>query len=148
MGFIEKHIIFNGSRSLIFGEGSPFPDAEEMVQVKKKKEMSGVVERFLDPGNNTDLVITGLLPKKLFRLFKKHFKYIKAAGGLVQNPAGEFLFIKRFDIWDLPKGKLKKGEAPGKGAMREVMEDKGVNKLTVEKRMANRCHIYIRDDNK
>ncbi|NOX86998.1 MAG: NUDIX domain-containing protein [Chlorobi bacterium] len=104
--------------------------------------MTGVAQKFLDPENKADYVVTGMPPKKMFRLFRKHFKYVKAAGGIVKNPAGEYLFIRRFNIWDLPKGKLKKKETPGKGALREVMEETGVKGLKIEKKLANTYHVY------
>ena len=43
---------------------------------------------------------------KLKKGFFKHFKLIKAGGGLVKNKAGDVLLIFRRGKWDLPKGKL------------------------------------------
>ena len=71
MGFTEKHIIFNGSRLLTFGENSLLPDTGEVIQIKKKKEMAGIVEKFMDTENTSDLIVTGMSSKKLFKLFKK-----------------------------------------------------------------------------
>ena len=56
--------------------------------------------------------------------FKDH-NFIEAAGGLVQSNQ-KFLFIKRQDVWDIPKGKLEKNEEVEAGALREIEEECGV----------------------
>ena len=48
--------------------------------------------------------------EKLKKEFFKHFKLVKACGGLVKNKTGEVLLIFRRGKWDLPKGKLDDGE--------------------------------------
>lgn len=42
-----------------------------------------------------------------FSEIKEKHKIIKAAGGLVKNGEGDYLFIFRLGKWDLPKVKLK-----------------------------------------
>ena len=42
--------------------------------------------------------------------FKDNFKIIEAAGGIVFNEKEELLWIYRNNKWDLPKGKIEKGE--------------------------------------
>lgn len=59
------------------------------------------------------------------------FPIIQAAGGLVQNKKGEFLFIYRFGRWDLPKGLAEHGESMEQTAVREVKEETGVNNLKI-----------------
>ena len=39
------------------------------------------------------------------------YSLVEAAGGLVQNSEGQFLWIYRLGKWDLPKGKLEKNES-------------------------------------
>src|SRR5665213_1803978 len=56
---------------------------------------------------------------------RKRYKYIEAAGGLVLNEKGKVLMIHRLGVWDLPKGKLDKGETPRKAAIREIEEESG-----------------------
>ena len=55
--------------------------------------------------------------------FKSNFNLIRAAGGLVLNSQKEFLFIFRGGRWDLPKGKIEKGEQIKETALREVEEE-------------------------
>ncbi len=53
---------------------------------------------------------------------KSRYFFVKAAGGLVRKE-GNFLFIFRLKKWDLPKGKLEKGESIPECAVREVEEE-------------------------
>ena len=46
----------------------------------------------------------------IFEKFLQKIERIQAGGGVVQNKVGDILFIKRKGKWDLPKGKLEKGE--------------------------------------
>lgn len=74
--------------------------------------------------------------------FRRVFKYVKAAGGLVRNDKGEYLFIFRKGKWDIPKGKMEKGELPVESAIREVEEECGISGLTVLKELTNTYHTY------
>ena len=75
------------------------------------------------------------------RLFQ-NFQHLTAAGGLVTN-SGKVLLIKRFGYWDLPKGKLEKGEDLKSCAIREVMEECGVNNdLTIVNQLSPSYHVY------
>lgn len=80
--------------------------------------------------------------EKLKKAFFKHFTPIEAAGGIVQNEKKEFLFILRLGKWDLPKGKIEKGEAPDEAAVREVEEETGVTNLKIKKKAGETYHTY------
>ncbi len=71
---------------------------------------------------------------------KKDYTIIKAAGGLVVNE-GEVLMIYRLKKWDLPKGKLDKGEKPKEAAVREVEEECNV-KVKLGKKICHTWHTY------
>ncbi|MBK6526488.1 MAG: NUDIX domain-containing protein [Crocinitomicaceae bacterium] len=77
-------------------------------------------------------------------LLKKEFpdyKYIEAAGGLVQHN-NTFLFIKRNGVWDIPKGKLDKGETPEHAAVREIEEECGLVKPVIIRHLVDTWHTY------
>ena len=80
--------------------------------------------------------------EKLKKSFFKHFTIIEAAGGVVQNENMELLFIFRKGKWDLPKGKLEKGEEMVACAMREIEEETGVKNLKLKKPMCTTYHTY------
>lgn len=78
----------------------------------------------------------------LWQYFSDQFKIIKAGGGKVFNKKNEILFIYRNDKWDLPKGKIEKGESIEEAAIREVEEETGVEQLKIEKPLETTYHIY------
>lgn len=80
--------------------------------------------------------------EKMKKMFFKHFVIVEAAGGIVQNHKKDILFIYRLGKWDLPKGKMEKGELPGECAVREVEEETGVNRLTLKKKIGETYHSY------
>ena len=56
------------------------------------------------------------------------------------------LFIYRFDKWDLPKGKLEKGESIQECAIREVEEECGITNLSIDKELETTYHIFKRNE--
>jgi 8-oxo-dGTP pyrophosphatase MutT (NUDIX family) len=79
---------------------------------------------------------------ELKKAFWKHFTIIKAAGGLVKNEKGEYLFIFRRGSWDLPKGKLDKGETLEQCAVREMQEETGLMAITLKELICTTFHTY------
>jgi 8-oxo-dGTP pyrophosphatase MutT (NUDIX family) len=77
-----------------------------------------------------------------WKIFISYYQLVEAAGGLVQNRKGEFLVIFRHDKWDLPKGKLDYDESPEQAAIREVMEECGIDGLSIVKKLPLTFHTY------
>lgn len=75
--------------------------------------------------------------------FAKNFKVIVAAGGLVLNNKKELLFIFRGNKWDLPKGRIEKGEAIEETAIREVEEECGIKNLTIKCKLLVTYHLFL-----
>lgn len=97
----------------------------------------------LDEGSNVKAI--HLLcndPKAAFTDFQNEHKLVQAAGGLVTNENGAFLFIERLGYWDLPKGKIDQGETIAQAAIREVEEECGVSKLTLMNQLSTTYHTY------
>ena len=84
-------------------------------------------------------------PEETFRKFASHFTEINAAGGVVENPEGEYLFIFRNGVWDLPKGKQEDGEDISLTAVREVEEECGVRNIELGDLLCITWHTYHRD---
>ena len=68
---------------------------------------------------------------------------IIAAGGLVTNENNELLMIFRRGKWDLPKGKLDKGETIEECAIREVEEETGIGNVELGKLIGLTFHEYF-----
>ncbi len=79
---------------------------------------------------------------QLKKAFYKKFTVIKAAGGKVKNEAGEILLIFRRGKWDLPKGKLDKGETLEECAIREVQEETGLQNISLIQPLPVTYHTY------
>ncbi len=83
---------------------------------------------------------------QLVQDFFSLYKIVEAAGGLVQNADGEVLFIYRRGFWDLPKGKIDKGETIPEAALREVEEETGVGNLELGPELMVGYHTYKEPD--
>ncbi len=104
----------------------------EIVHKLKKGRMKGIVIYCMDLESS-------------WESFKEHFKVIVAAGGLVLNEAKEFLFIFRGNKWDLPKGRIEKGEQIEETAIREVEEECGVTNLQLSHFLITTYHIFFQN---
>lgn len=80
--------------------------------------------------------------KNLKKDFKALFRKINAMGGIVANAKGEVLFIYRRGRWDLPKGKKEKNESKRDCAIREVMEETGMENLKITSKIGKTRHTY------
>ena len=92
--------------------------------------------------SNGNVEIVTSDPEESFGSFCNKFKVVKAAGGVVRNPAAETLMIFRKGVWDLPKGKLEAGERIEECAVREVTEECGIAGLKNEGLRCVTYHIY------
>lgn len=113
--------------------GEYFPLNEDSIQeaikaLKKKK----LPEAYIYHPNHEEIL----------KKFTKRIPLVVAAGGVVTNAKGEVLFIYRNDKWDLPKGKLDKGESIEGCAIREVMEETGVKDLRIENFLQTTYHVF------
>jgi len=78
--------------------------------------------------------------KELLKEFEG-YELIEAAGGLVQKN-NKYLFIKRNGKWDIPKGKLEKGEGVESAAVREIEEECGLEQPIINSHLINTWHTY------
>lgn len=124
----ELNEILHHPDAVFVDEVSPRAIKSMLHEIKKEEFHAGVLW-------NADL-------EKLKETFFKNFKVIEAAGGIVQNEKKEILFINRLGKWDLPKGKIEKGEKEEACALREVTEETGVTGLHLKKKVGETYHVY------
>lgn len=84
--------------------------------------------------------------EKVWLNFVKAFSVVEAAGGIVRNENDETLLIKRLGKWDLPKGKMEKGETKKESAVREVMEECSIPEPEIIQILPTTYHYYALRD--
>ena len=139
----SSYIIFFNETAIHFTDQNQNDDSQS-VFIRSRSDMQRFLDRFLNSPFKNDIILSGKNIHELFENFKACFKFIEAAGGLAKNDKGEYLLIKRFGIWDLPKGKLENDELAKTGALREVSEETGVQELKILKELPSTYHIYAR----
>lgn len=111
-------------------------------EYKNKKQLSRSLYDFFDQKEIKKLCITDNDPDKLLENVKSCFCFIEAGGGLVVNPLGQVLVIRRRGKWDLPKGKSNKKEKIEDTALREVREECGIHDLFIHDLIVTTYHTY------
>jgi len=140
---MQKYRIFFTDRVITFTDNQQWtpragrivllsPAVEDLHRWLKKIEHEyGIQEVTIQVGD----------PAAFFQEFIRSMKKIEAAGGVV-SLEGKVLFIYRYGRWDLPKGKMETGERPEQTALREVEEECGIGRLSLEHRFSDTFHIY------
>ena len=139
--FHGKHRIFLSNDELHIEKYKP-----DFIFKKPKEEQ---IKEALKVSKNATKPLKILLlgnPDKMLKRVILEFKYKIAAGGVVEHSDGKILLMKRLGKWDLPKGKLDKGETIEECALREIEEETGANELSVQSSFAETYHTYYRND--
>lgn len=138
---------------VFFNNRVVFISAErEMLADKKKglvyhytdyEELTEVISSFSNMKKVKELTIMHENLETIWEDFTSYFKFIEAAGGVVFNTKDELLIINRHDKFDLPKGKIEKNESFEQAAIREVMEECGIEDLKITGKITNTYHMYL-----
>lgn len=137
--FFQKTLILAGATMKVFpGKGDAVYDMRNRYDLEKS-----VIE-FMNSPNLRRAIFFHPNIRWLKREFFGLFYPVKAAGGIVEDRSGRFLFIYRHKTWDLPKGKVDRGERVKDAAVREVEEETGVTRLEIKQLIKPTYHIYQR----
>ncbi len=117
-----------------------------IVAIKSKDELRLKYHELAEKKDVQEIYFYNKDIEQLYEHFSSLFQIIEAAGGLVKNKNGEWLFIFRNGKWDLPKGKIEKGEGITTAAIREVEEECGISQLTIKKELTSTYHTYYIDN--
>ncbi|BAX79578.1 NUDIX domain-containing protein [Labilibaculum antarcticum] len=139
--------VFFKDRIIFLGDKSESVNFEGMVYAWiEDQSLEGLILEFDEDESKEAIFIVAEDLDLLFQHFVSCFKYIEAAGGKVFNPNQQILAIYRLEKWDLPKGKVEKGESVREAAVREVEEECGVTDLKIEKELNSTYHTYWMKD--
>lgn len=140
---MQKYKVFiDNSLLIVTDSDKKIDNLESFTRVNSdSKDLTTLASKLI-----TNTLITSKDPQTTFGQIFQNFKKVEAAGCLVRNPNDEFLVIKRFGLWDLPKGKLEKNESISECASREVEEETGVS-VKVINELITTYHTYYRNGN-
>lgn len=137
--------VFFKDRIVTLGEDLPGASAVPDQQIHRYHNQSELKELILQFDRKEQIGHLHIVHEDISTLtkaFRACFICIDAGGGVVLNEKKEFLVIKRNGVWDLPKGKLEKGEDFGTAALREVEEETGLVGLEMKQLLVSTFHTY------
>lgn len=114
-------------------------------------EGTKIAEESLHEALNGDISKTLSVPIEAIRNVSPYLppSEVAAGGGIVtkvKNGKLCVLVIFRRGVWDLPKGKLTRGETVRECALREVKEETGIKDLSIVQPLDVTVHGYAEDD--
>lgn len=115
-----------------------------MIDVEDKHELRNVVARFNEGREEVGAQLRPVKGFDAWDAFRADHVIVIAAGGLVLDEEDRLLAIRRLGKWDLPKGKVEKGEAIEVGAVREVQEECGLKDVELIAPLTSTWHTYER----
>lgn len=144
---MSQYIVYYLDRSFIItneilkfnNENNQFYEPEDILKFVNYFETNIKIKNFYFYTNNVE---------SAWLNFKKNYKFIEAAGGIVKNKNGEILTIYRLKKWDLPKGKIEKSETPEQAAIREISEECGIKGHKIISKNCDTYHTYTLNDTK
>jgi len=141
----EIHI--DGRPLVIAGSDElPVPPANWLVlRVDDPREVGPAVKQFEQRTELAGLLLHGSDVPRIWKEFRSRYVFVQAAGGAVTDEQGRLLAIHRLGRWDLPKGKVDKGEEIPAAAVREVQEECGLVSVNLEAPLCDTWHTYERN---
>lgn len=136
-----KKIFLNHHLLILTKKPNKYTDIPSL-EIKKKKDLISFMENWVVDDLRDDIIVYGYPVKKMMKHLRLWAKYVEAGGGVVKNKEGKILFIRRWDRWDLPKGKREKNEKKKQCAIREVQEETGVTPLKIISKLPSSYHLY------
>ena len=141
----KSHTVFVNDRPLVFTYVYNKEVSVEYTGFAVLNDESSTIDKaikLLESGKEIGVVYLCDAVHECWKRFISKYTLIEAAGGLVKNQDGGFLFIFRNGKWDLPKGKAEYDETPDMTALREVEEECGLKNLKIEKELIKTFHTY------
>lgn len=113
-----------------------FPtQTQQVMQVSYRNpaELSSLIH-YIEKGRHQlrKVYLLGTSLAQIKRDFFANYQLVDAAGGVVFNAQGQILLIFRKGKWDLPKGKVEKNEHITQAAIREVLEETGLQHVELQ----------------
>jgi ADP-ribose pyrophosphatase YjhB (NUDIX family) len=136
----QKYKIFYRRHHFVFDQNTNIEGVSLVIKHVDKELLKAVLTYLKECDNPRTIQVS---EPNGFDNFLACFKLIYAAGGAVYNTDEHLLLMKRKGVWDLPKGKLDKGESIVNAAVREVEEECNVFGIEVNHKIGLTYHIYF-----
>ena len=142
----QKYKVFFFGNVLVFTDS---PELHRKTTIIYKYSGAEALKDFLfgyvEKCNNHHIRILCDNKEQSWKDFCSLFEVRRAAGGLVVNADGDYLFIRRKGFWDIPKGHIERGESSQDGGLREVEEECGISGMQIERLICTTWHTYYID---
>jgi len=137
--------IFINDNALILSSSQTVLSTDKLAEIQQYSCTSCMTSAIskLENGLCKSLVLQGDDVEIMWQEFCSRYEIIEAAGGVVVNPNGEVLWIRRNEKWDLPKGKVEIGENVEDTAVREVEEECAVSDIDRGELFGLTYHTYF-----
>lgn len=140
-------VFFKDRVFLLSDDASLLKKNDNSFLFSSEKELHSLIRKFESNESNKMITVVNNDINTLLEAFSNAFVNIAAAGGLVTKDKN-FLAIKRFGLWDLPKGHVEENEDIAIAAIREVEEECGITSPEIVKELDPTFHTYILGDKK
>ena len=114
---------------------------ETRANLSKVNDVKDWFLQFVQSDENKVLLLSDSPESFWGKTFVKAFRFITASGGVVVRD-NKIMVIFRNEKWDLPKGKIDRGESAEIAAIREVQEECGISGHKIVKKLPSTYHIY------
>ncbi len=138
----QKYRIYINEKVILLTESEP-AKAEIYEKLDAETFDLKIIYTWILANPNRLFYIRCIDAKVFLKSVIKNITLIEAAGGLVKNSYGNYLFIYRNDKWDLPKGKIEKDEKVREAAVREVEEECGIKVSKLKEKICKTYHVYV-----
>ena len=138
----QKYRIYCNEKVILITESEP-RKAESYEKIDAQMFDLKIIYTWILAHHNKNFYIVCPNAKLYLKNIIAGITLIEAAGGLVENEKGDYLFIYRNDKWDLPKGKIEKDEKTKVAAAREVEEECGITVSKLGEKICKTYHAYI-----
>ena len=144
----RKYEVHIGGKPLVFGELPNFIDTPVnwlAIRMDDAEELAAIARNLAERPGLKGIWVYHPDVEAAWNAFKSGYKLVHAAGGAVSDDQGRLLAIHRLGCWDLPKGKVEKGETVEDAAVREVEEECGLTGILLEEQLCETWHTYERN---
>ena len=138
----QKYRIYINEKAILITESEP-KKAESYEKIDAQMFDLKIIYTWILAHHNKNFYIVCPDAKVYLKNIIAGITTIEAAGGLVKNENGDYLFIYRNDKWDLPKGKIEKDEKTKVAAVREVEEECGIAVSKLGDKICKTYHAYV-----